>query len=43
MEFLNTITVPVYGLNFAPCGQTIERRLRELPEAHFIPGYTQVT
>ena len=26
-----TITVPVYGLNFATCGQTIERRLSALP------------
>ncbi|MGO8947285.1 MAG: hypothetical protein ACLQUY_06410 [Ktedonobacterales bacterium] len=26
-----TITVPVYSLNFATCGQTIERRLGALP------------
>jgi P-type Cu2+ transporter len=31
MQAVKTITVPVYGLNFATCGQTIERRLGVLP------------
>jgi Cu2+-exporting ATPase len=31
MQAVKTITVPVYGLNFASCGQTIERRLGGLP------------
>jgi Cu2+-exporting ATPase len=48
MELLNTITVPVYGLNFATCGQTIERRLRELPgvmrvDANYVTQTVTVT
>ena len=31
MQTTKTITVPVYGLNFATCGQSIERRLGALP------------
>jgi Cu2+-exporting ATPase len=31
MQAAKTITVPVYGLNFATCGQIIERRLGTLP------------
>jgi P-type Cu2+ transporter len=31
MQTARTITVPVYGLNFATCGQIIERRLSALP------------
>jgi Cu2+-exporting ATPase len=48
MQAVNTITVPVYGLNFASCGQTIERRLRLLPgvmrvDANYVTQTVTVT
>src|SRR5215467_5492791 len=48
MQTVNTITVPVYGLNFATCGQTIERRLGGLPgvmriDANYVTQTVTVT
>src|SRR5215469_8989292 len=48
MQAVKTITVPVYGLNFATCGQTIERRLGALPgvigvDANYVTQTVTVT